>query len=373
MTQTEARAACRANYTDLVTVCSEEDNTALINLTKTYSKVWIGLQRDETDLTFSSHLITQSLTWYEAQTYCRKNYTDLVSIRDQDQNEAVKIKGGNISMSFWIGLLRDDWEWTDGGHSAYMSVNVSLESPLDYCKKENISPVFSPAQQGCLRTFHLIGMNMTQTEARAACRANYTDLVTVYDVEDITALINLTGIGSAWTGLYRNPVQSSTKWSNGDEVTFSALSGDCGSGPCCAAMKADGSWESLLCSVKRNFMCYKQDETDLTFSYHLILQSLTWYEAQTYCRRNYTDLVSIRDQDQNEAVKIKGMNSTTPFWIGLLRDDWEWAAGGRSAYRNWWDGQPGPFPSNCVKLVSGKLYSVPCSNTGPALCYSSKS
>ncbi|XP_072525576.1 macrophage mannose receptor 1-like [Salminus brasiliensis] len=176
---------------------------------------------------------------------------------------------------------------------------------------------------------------MTQTEARAACRANYTDLVTVYDVEDITALINLTGISSAWTGLYRN--QSSTKWSNGDEVTFSALSGDCGSGPCCAAMKADGFWESLRCSEKRNFMCYKQDETDLTFSYHLITQSLTWYEAQTCCRKNYTDLVSIRDQEQNKAVKIKGMTSSTPFWIGLLRDDWDWTDGGRSACRNWWD------------------------------------
>ncbi|XP_072525575.1 secretory phospholipase A2 receptor-like [Salminus brasiliensis] len=118
------------------------------------------------------------------------------------------------------------------------------------------------------------------------------------------------------------------------------------------------------------FGCIPDDVTDLSFSYHLIPQSLTWYEAQTYCRKNYTDLVSIRDQNQNEAVKIKGGNISMSFWIGLLRDDWEWTDGGHSAYRNWWDGQPGPFPSDCVKLVSGKLYSVPCSSTGPALCYS---
>ncbi|XP_049334958.1 macrophage mannose receptor 1-like [Astyanax mexicanus] len=278
---------------------------------------WESLQCDQTDLTFSYHLITENKTWYEAQT----------------------------------------------------SVNVSddrrsgMSGTLNYCKK-----VFSPAEQNNrLTTFHLIEKNLTQSEARAACRENYTDLVTVYNDEDITALIRLTGIGSAWTGLYRN--QPSVKWSNGDDVTFRhQKTGDCGSWPCCAAMKADGLWENLQCTQTRNFMCYKQDQTNS--SYHLITEKMTWYEAQSYCRKNYTDLVSIRDQEQNEAVKIAGMNSSDPFWIGLLRDDWQWADGGRSAYRNWWDDHPKPSPADCVKLVSGKMYSVPCSNTGSALCYS---
>uniref|UniRef100_A0A3B1JTF5 C-type lectin domain-containing protein n=1 Tax=Astyanax mexicanus TaxID=7994 RepID=A0A3B1JTF5_ASTMX len=91
------------------------------------------------------------------------------------------------------------------------------------------------------------------------------------------------------------------------------------------------------------------DQTDLTFSYHLITENKTWYEAQSYCRKNYADLVSIRDQEQNEAVKIAGMKSSGFFWIGLLRDDWEWADGGRSAYRNWEDGQPRSL-SNCTLL-----------------------
>uniref|UniRef100_A0A3B1K4A2 Macrophage mannose receptor 1-like n=1 Tax=Astyanax mexicanus TaxID=7994 RepID=A0A3B1K4A2_ASTMX len=127
----------------------------------------------------------------------------------------------------------------------------------------------------------------------------------------------------------------------------------------------------------KNFVCYKQgkyclltiniltvltqifsdNQTDLTFSYHLITENKTWYEAQSYCRKIYTDLVSIRDQEQNEAVKKSGMNN--PFWIGLLYDDWQWADGGRSAYRNWWDDHPKSSPADCVKLVSGKMYSVP--------------
>uniref|UniRef100_A0A3B1IXZ0 C-type lectin domain-containing protein n=1 Tax=Astyanax mexicanus TaxID=7994 RepID=A0A3B1IXZ0_ASTMX len=214
-----------------------------------------------------------------------------------------------------------------------------------------------------LRTFYFIGKSVNQSEARAACRAKATILVTVYNDEDIKALSNLTGISSAWTGLYRN--QSSVKWSNGDKVTFrNQETGDCGSGPCCAAMKADGLWENLQCTETRKFMCYKQ-------SYHLITENKTWYEAQSYCRKNYTDLVSIRDQEQNEEVKKEGMKSSTPFWIGLLCDDWQWAGRGRSAYRNWGNNHPKSSPENCVKLVSGKLYSVLCNNTGSALCYSS--
>ncbi|XP_037387155.1 uncharacterized protein LOC119261637 isoform X1 [Pygocentrus nattereri] len=78
----------------------------------------------------------------------------------------------------------------------------------------------------------------------------------------------------------------------------------------------------------------KQD-TDLTLKYYFIFDSLSWFEAQRYCRTSYTDLVSIRDQNQNEAVRTEGLNSSMSFWIGLLRDEWEWTDGGRSAYRNW--------------------------------------
>ncbi|XP_036412608.1 macrophage mannose receptor 1-like [Colossoma macropomum] len=228
---------------------------------------------------------------------------------------------------------------------------------------------FSIADLKCLRTFDIIEKKMNVSEARAACRTNYTEIVTVYSDEENTALTNLTNmtnISTAWIGLTHK--QSSNKWSNGEDVTFSNLTGVCGSGSWCAAVKTDGSWESLNCTEKRNFMCYKRD-TDLTLRYHLISENMSWYEAQSYCRKNYTDLVSIRDQNQNEAVKTEGLNSSTSFWIGLLRDDWEWTDGGRSAYRNWATGQP-RLSSDCVTLRKGKWETGPCSNTRPALCYS---
>ncbi|KAF7692898.1 hypothetical protein HF521_010508 [Silurus meridionalis] len=167
---------------------------------------------------------------------------------------------------------------------------------------------FSPPVHTRFFTFHLISGSMNQTEGRAACRENHTDLVTVYSDEDNTDLYNMiqkngSGSGSGWIGLIRG--QFSEKWSNGDPVTFRSLAGVCGTSTCCAALKPDGSWESLQCTGTRYFMCYKEGDTETRQNYHLILENKTWYEAQRYCRSKYTDLVSIRDQQQNEEVKMK--------------------------------------------------------------------
>ncbi|KAI4899548.1 hypothetical protein NFI96_026864 [Prochilodus magdalenae] len=286
----------------------------------------------------------------------------------------------------WIGLTRNQSsdKWSNGADVTFsnltgdcgsgsccaaMKTDGSWENLTCTEKKPFMcyKQVYTPPEQSRLKTFHLTEKMMTHPEAQAACRTNYTGLVTVYSDEDNAALDSLAGNSATWIGLVRN--QSSDKWSDGGDVTFSKLTEDCGSGPCCAAMKADGAWESLLCTEKRSFMCYKQNVPHLTLSYHVVLLNMSWSDAQSYCRRSYTDLVSIRDQNQNEAVKTAGLNSSTSFWTGLLRDDWEWTDGGRSAYRNWADGQPDPLPSACVALFSGKWYSVPCNNTHPALCY----
>ncbi|KAL7851443.1 hypothetical protein AOLI_G00217990 [Acnodon oligacanthus] len=96
---------------------------------------------------------------------------------------------------------------------------------------------------------------------------------------------------------------------------------------------------------------------------------MSWYEAQSYCRKSYTDLVNIRDQNQNEAVRTEGLKSSTSFWIGLLRDDWEWTGGGCSAYSNWEIYQPWST-GDCVRLKAGKRATKPSSYINSALCYS---
>ncbi|XP_076846207.1 macrophage mannose receptor 1-like isoform X4 [Brachyhypopomus gauderio] len=441
LTQSEAQTACRRNYTDLITVYSEEDNSVLANLTEEAGlyAAWIGLQRSQPrckwsngdavtfrnstqhcgtwsccaamkaegswdcnnctqkknfmcykqDSCHSYQLVLEPMSWYEAQRYCREKYTDLVSIRDQEQNEEVNLNGKNSTTPFWIGLLCDDWEWTDGGLSTYRNwetdqpqttgdcttllggkwISVSCNTGFPALCYHSNATVFSAAGGSRLRTFHITGyQNLTQFEAQTACRRNYTNLVTVYSEEDNSVLANLTeeaGLYAAWIGLQRS--QPRCKWSNGDAVTFRNSTQHCGTWSCCAAMKAEGSWDCNNCTQKKNFMCYKQDSCH---SYQLVLEPMSWYEAQRYCREKYTDLVSIRDQEQNEEVNLNGKNSTTPFWIGLLCDDWEWTDGGLSTYRNWETDQP-QTTGDCTTLLGGKWISVSCNTGFPALCYHS--
>ncbi|XP_071242705.1 secretory phospholipase A2 receptor-like [Salvelinus alpinus] len=183
-----------------------------------------------------------------------------------------------------------------------------------------------------LRQFHLNKNTLNWTEAQHFCRENYTDLVTLYNREESKQLVQLLADSSykAWIGLHRK--EHSLKWSNGDIVNDTAwlpLPSPCTEPMCAAILKDNTTWEN--CTKQKYFMCYKKVSGDS----FLIKQKMTWYKAQSYCRENYTDLVSFRNEGQKEEVKNKGMNSTIPYWIGLLYDDWEWSDGGRSAYRDW--------------------------------------
>ncbi|XP_040891880.1 macrophage mannose receptor 1-like [Toxotes jaculatrix] len=69
----------------------------------------------------------------------------------------------------------------------------------------------------------------------------------------------------------------------------------------------------------------------------------TWLEAQAYCRQNYTDLSSVKSQDdQDQLLKVKCPSNGA--WIGLYRDpnnnNWIWSGGGSMTYENWGESQP---------------------------------
>ncbi|XP_051977098.1 uncharacterized protein LOC127639226 [Xyrauchen texanus] len=201
---------------------------------------------------------------------------------------------------------------------------------------------------GRLREF--IILNATNlTAARNTCQSEFTDLVTVYDEQDNMELtkilrdkiLNKTS-PSAWIGAYQNETHITEKWSNGDEVTFRRITGNL-SQTGCFTMKHDGSWDFLICNTPKYFMCYVQVVSQASRTYELIKDNKNWSDAQRYCRENYTDLVSIRDETENNEVKEAGKQSNIPFWIGLFSDSVEWFDGGQSAYRKYSGPQNGIF------------------------------
>ena len=91
--------------------------------------------------------------------------------------------------------------------------------------------------------------------------------------------------------------------------------------------------------------------------YIFINKHLTWPEAQTHCRERHTDLVSVRNQAENDKIRNKIPSSrvhTGRCWIGLYRDSWKWSDGSSYSFRDWNKGEPNGNEENCVSLEFDK-------------------
>ncbi|XP_051501870.1 macrophage mannose receptor 1-like [Myxocyprinus asiaticus] len=177
----------------------------------------------------------------------------------------------------------------------------------------------------------LIKQLKTWGDAQTYCRENHVDLATVQSNENFKRLQEVADTnkftGLAWIGLYNDI--NSWRWSYQDESQLfkSWLLGqpdNYGSGEECVVLRYDGVWYDMFCWQLRYFLCY-DERSNSTDSYVLVTKSKTWLDAQTHCRQHYTDLVTIRNQTDNDLL-AKKINGITDFvWIGLFRDKWKWS------------------------------------------------
>ncbi|KAJ8336596.1 hypothetical protein SKAU_G00378160 [Synaphobranchus kaupii] len=127
------------------------------------------------------------------------------------------------------------------------------------------------------------------------------------------------GFLSEEESLYRNWEKGQPDNNNGNEN--------------CAAMRKGGRFHDFRCDLLCSFICYDESSTE---TYILITEKKTWTEAQSYCRQNHTDLVSVRNQTENEKVKVEVTNQADYYywWIGLYKN-WKGSDESKSSYRNW--------------------------------------
>ncbi|XP_071330860.1 C-type mannose receptor 2-like isoform X2 [Trachinotus anak] len=100
----------------------------------------------------------------------------------------------------------------------------------------------------------------------------------------------------------------------------------------------------------------------------LTFSDMTWWEAQSTCRRNHTDLVSIRDEKENQ-------NFASGYgWIGLHQVDsnlpWKWSRGDEIATFTFWKSGEPDAGDHCAfkEQSSGEWKSDSCSNTHSFMC-----
>uniref|UniRef100_A0A3Q3GTG2 C-type lectin domain-containing protein n=1 Tax=Labrus bergylta TaxID=56723 RepID=A0A3Q3GTG2_9LABR len=91
--------------------------------------------------------------------------------------------------------------------------------------------------------------------------------------------------------------------------------------------------------LKERPHCGFSSGPDVTFA--LISTSMSWTEAQSYCREHHTDLASVRNLAENQEVK-QLVPPGQRVWIGLSRESWKWFDGSNSTFRNWSPGRAEP-------------------------------
>ncbi|XP_039624752.1 macrophage mannose receptor 1-like [Polypterus senegalus] len=397
MTWHEAQSFCRSNNSDLVTVTSQEMNQKLSNISKNYLHgiFWIGLYHDrdiwqwpngektsyynwkrnlfcayakmdgswmdsycdvlkpficykETkNINRSYFWINESVSWSSAQNYCRVNYKDLVSIRNENENQ--KIMKTAQRGNFWIGLFNNQWKWSDGQNSTfqnwdlnwhqnwhrdYESEKCGIINPNGkwsaylcnilqnfFCSNSSCGPL------SCTTTYLFISDLKSWYDAQRHCRSHYTDLVTVENQTVNDQLLQISGQRKGWIGFRHG--NDTWQWSNGDQLTYRNWNPT----RYCAQVQPDGSWADSYGYDQIHVMCYKE-MSNISERYVWINETMDWSRAQNYCRVNYNDLVSIKNERENQEIMKKAQGSR--FWIGLFNNPWKWSDGGTSTFRNWY-------------------------------------
>uniref|UniRef100_A0A3Q0RL47 C-type lectin domain-containing protein n=1 Tax=Amphilophus citrinellus TaxID=61819 RepID=A0A3Q0RL47_AMPCI len=92
----------------------------------------------------------------------------------------------------------------------------------------------------------------------------------------------------------------------------------------------------------------------------------SWNDAQSYCRENYTDLATVRNQSENKQLK---MMVTSYTWIGLYRNSWKWSDGSAYSFINWANKISTRVTASCASFFGvGNWLNSECKYLRPFVC-----
>ncbi|XP_055057223.2 C-type mannose receptor 2 [Misgurnus anguillicaudatus] len=251
--------------------------TAVMNMSLFALLLLSGLLCSASGLWREYHYINISMTWTDAQSYCRERFTDLATVDSMDDvNRMMNTVNYGYSGSVWIGLQKGTqsrWLWSNGEDtiSQYNAWDTGKPTGEDCvasfssvwidnsCTTSYLTFVCYSVTSGYVR----INEWKRWTDAQSYCRQHYTDLATVHNSQEQKQLYASVGDtwSTVWIGLYRESWQWSDQWN----LTFrNWATGQPlqASGDCVAMSTTDsGKWVRYSCDQQYHFICHGEDKS----------------------------------------------------------------------------------------------------------------
>ncbi|XP_030003458.1 macrophage mannose receptor 1-like [Sphaeramia orbicularis] len=221
------------------------------------------------------HFINQSLTWSEAQSYCRLKYTDLATVRNMVDNKNLLVFLDGLDTQSWIGLRRGpwrSWKWSDGsgdlGFSNWQQGEPNYGAEDEFCVMIYSSGTWNDDSCEALKdyicseygddgqeTYVYYTTKRNYFASQADCRSRDGELASVKDGLDSSKITSVAESwqSTAWIGLQTDQWE----WSDGSTTSFRYwLSFPPASGGCVTvSMPNQGFWVSSDCNNKATFVC----------------------------------------------------------------------------------------------------------------------
>ncbi|XP_058614113.1 macrophage mannose receptor 1-like [Onychostoma macrolepis] len=346
-----------------------------------------GLFWSSSALSRQYHYINASMSWPEAQSFCRERFTDLATVDSiADVNRLVNIVDAGYNGSVWIGLKKGTqkrWGWSNGDAIGQFNnwFNGEPQSSSDcgiievdswrsfVCSYSTRFSCYNKST-GYLR----IDLSKNWTDAQNYCRMYHTDLSTMHNREDSSRVHKLiTYPQLMWVGLF----QDSWEWSDNCSRFFrywaaGQPSQSSGSGDCVGMSRNNsGKWAQHRCDLRQPFVCHGGEL--LPYIYHYINASMSWPEAQSFCRERFTDLATVDSiADVNRLVNIVDAGYNGSVWIGLKKGTqkrWGWSNGDAiGQYSNWLSGEP-LSANDCALIGVNTWRTAGCTYSTRFSCY----
>ncbi|KAK2822607.1 hypothetical protein Q5P01_022672 [Channa striata] len=242
--------------------------------------------------------------------------------------------------------------------------------------------------------------SLTWPQAEKSCKQQSASLSSITDPNEQAYLSALLGVGKQklWIGVVMDQ-EHGWQWSNGKPYRY--LRWAAGNplpnpGHNCAFLNSAGqhTWESSTCNKKLGYICYKdgapptppQIEQGFCSTpwipynghcFHLQRTPKTWSDAQKACRKEYGDLVSIRNlEDQSFVISQLGYGPSDELWIGLndrrTEGLFDWSDHSTVSFTSWEFGKPAVSTDteDCVliKGENGNWADRPCDEKRGFIC-----